>query len=302
MRPTLKQLEALIWVADLGSFRKAADRLNTTQPNISARIAGLEVLLNVTLMERDAGSVRLTSKGLDVLDQARKVLNATEALVESANRAALFDGTLRLGVTEMVVHTWLSSFLRDLKARFPTIQVEMTVDMSVNLEKQLAERSLDLALQNGPFNHAMSGQVDLGTYPLIWVAAPGLNLHQLSPITIEDLARHTILTHARDTKLYAEVSGHFSDRRDLRVRLVPSSSLAACLHMAVNGMGLVTVPAAMVAREIVAGTLERLTYDWTPESMDFYARFDAQKASDFVATAAKVAADTARAFNETIVA
>ena len=299
MRPTLKQLEALIWVADLGSFRKAADRLNTTQPNISARIAGLETLLNVKLMERDAGSVRLTSKGLDVLDQARKVLNATEMLVDSASRAALFDGTLRLGVTEMVVHTWLSNFLRNLKTRFPTIQVEMTVDMSVNLEKQLAERSLDLALQNGPFNRAMSGQVGLGTYPLIWVAAPSLNLHQLNPITIEDLARHTILTHARDTKLYAEVSGHFSDRRDLQVRLVPSSSLAACLHMAVNGMGLVTVPAAMVAREIAVGSLVRLTYGWTPESMDFYARYDAQKASGFVATAAELAADAARAVNET---
>jgi DNA-binding transcriptional LysR family regulator len=299
MRPTLKQLEALIWVADLGSFRKAADRLNTTQPNISARIAGLETLLNVTLMERDAGSVRLTSKGLDVLDQARKVLNATEVLVDSASRAALFDGTLRLGVTEMVVHTWLSNFLRNLKTRFPTIQVEMTVDMSVNLEKQLAERSLDLALQNGPFNRAMSGQVGLGTYPLIWVAAPSLNLHRLNPITIEDLARHTILTHARDTKLYAEVSGHFSDRRDLQVRLVPSSSLAACLHMAVNGMGLVTVPAAMVAREIAAGSLEQLSYGWTPESMDFYARYDAKKASGFVATAAELAADAARAFNET---
>jgi DNA-binding transcriptional LysR family regulator len=299
MRPTLKQLEALIWVADLGSFRKAADRLNTTQPNISARIAGLEALLNVTLMERDAGSVRLTSKGLDVLDQARKVLNATEVLVDSASRAALFDGTLRLGVTEMVVHTWLSNFLRNLKTRFPTIQVEMTVDMSFNLEKQLAEGSLDLALQNGPLNRAMSGQVDLGTYPLIWVAAPSLNLHRLNPITIEDLARNTILTHARDTKLYAEVSGHFSDRRDLQVRLVPSSSLAACLHMAVNGMGLVTVPAAMVAREIAAGSLEQLYYGWTPESMDFYARYDAQKASGFVATAAELAADAARAFNET---
>jgi len=37
---TLKQLEALVWVADLGSFRKAAQHLNTTQPNISSRIAG----------------------------------------------------------------------------------------------------------------------------------------------------------------------------------------------------------------------------------------------------------------------
>ena len=35
---TLKQLEALIWVADLRSFRKAAHHLNTTQPNISSRI------------------------------------------------------------------------------------------------------------------------------------------------------------------------------------------------------------------------------------------------------------------------
>ena len=64
-------------------------------------------------------------------------------------------------------------------------------------------------------------------------------------------------------------------------------------------MGLVTVPAAMVAREIAAGSLERLSDAGTPESMDVYARYDAQKASGFVATAAALAADAARAFNET---
>ena len=42
----LKHLEAFVWVADLGSFRKAADRLNTTQPNISSRIAALETALD----------------------------------------------------------------------------------------------------------------------------------------------------------------------------------------------------------------------------------------------------------------
>jgi len=62
---TLKQLEALVWVADLGSFRKAAQQLNTTQPNISSRIAGLENTLGVVLMQRDAGSVRITVKGQD---------------------------------------------------------------------------------------------------------------------------------------------------------------------------------------------------------------------------------------------
>jgi len=68
----LKQLEAFVWVADLGSFRKAADRLNTTQPNVSSRIALLEGAMKRKLMERDAGSVRLTSKGIEMLDYARK--------------------------------------------------------------------------------------------------------------------------------------------------------------------------------------------------------------------------------------
>ncbi|MGR3638602.1 helix-turn-helix domain-containing protein, partial [Alterinioella nitratireducens] len=61
---TLKQLEALVWVADLGSFRKAAAHLGTTQPNISARIAALEATLGFSLMARDAGSVEMTPRGL----------------------------------------------------------------------------------------------------------------------------------------------------------------------------------------------------------------------------------------------
>ena len=63
MRFNLKQIEAFVWVADLQSFRRAAERLNTTQPNISARISSLEEALGTALMTRDAGSVRLTGKG-----------------------------------------------------------------------------------------------------------------------------------------------------------------------------------------------------------------------------------------------
>ena len=56
MTPTLKQIEAFVQVADLASFRRAAARLNTTQPNISARICALETLLDTRLMDRDAGT------------------------------------------------------------------------------------------------------------------------------------------------------------------------------------------------------------------------------------------------------
>lgn len=51
-----KRLETFVWVATLGSFRKAAERLHTTQPAISARISGLEEELGVKLFEREGGS------------------------------------------------------------------------------------------------------------------------------------------------------------------------------------------------------------------------------------------------------
>jgi len=66
MNFSLRQLETFVWEATLGNFRKTAEQLNTTQPAISTRIAGLEEMLNVKLFERDTGSVHLTAKGQEL--------------------------------------------------------------------------------------------------------------------------------------------------------------------------------------------------------------------------------------------
>ncbi len=296
MNLNLKQLEAFVWVADLGSFRRAADRLNTTQPNISSRIAALESALNVTLMERDAGSVRLTAKGQHLLEHARQVLRATERLIEASDDAALFDGVLRLGVTEMIVHTWLRRFLKVLKDRFPNITVELTVDLSANLSKELFERSIDLALQSGPFNRQTTGNKDLGAYPWIWVASPELGLGLEARVSLQDMTVYPLLTHARNTGSYEELCAHFRAHRHLSPRLVPSSNLAACLHMTVDGMGIATTPAAMVTKELATGELVRINYDWVPESLHFFARYSAEKSSRIVADAADIAQEISAEF------
>jgi DNA-binding transcriptional LysR family regulator len=292
MRLNLKQLEAFVWVADLQSFRRAAERLNTTQPNISARIAGLEKALGTTLMTRDAGSVRLTGKGQELLAHARRVLDASDALIVAADQKALIEGTLRLGVTEMIVHTWMRDYLRRLKEVYPRLAVELTVDFSVNLEKGLAERTLDLALQNEPFSRLATGQLEIGTFDLIWVAAPHLGLAAAQ--TTETLAMQPILTHARDTRLYEEVAAHFGARRDLAPRLVPSSDLAACQTMAIDGMGVAVLPVAMVEDDLRSGALMQLNYDWAPEPLHFFARYDEERAARFVAEAATIAVEVAK--------
>lgn len=292
MAVTLKQIEAFVWIADLGSFRAAAERLNTTQPNISARIAALEGALNVSLMERDAGSVRLTARGRDLLDHARAVLRQVDGLIEASGEAGLYDGTIRLGVTELIANTWLRDFLRAFNEAYPKISVELTVDMSANLEEELFSHRIDLALQNGPFSRIATGHMEIGRYPLIWCASPRLKLQDRGNLTAADLAAHPILTHARGARQHSEIALHFSEAGE-PVRLVPSSTLSAGIQMAVNAMGVVAVPAALVLRELNAGELVELDYAWHPGTLDFAARYDARTAPSYLARAAEIARETA---------
>jgi len=291
---TLKQLEALVWVADLGSFRNAAAHLNTTQPNISTRIAGLEAALGTPLMRRDAGSVQMTPKGAEILAQARETLRAAEGLIEIAARPDLIEDRLRLGVTELIACTWARSFLRRMKQVFPRISVELNVDLSRNLDAGLASNALDLALQNAPFATPVSGEIGLGSYGYVWAASPEI----ANEINISDGVRGVmvpILTHARHTQAYQELAAHIDGRAGAGARFVPSSSLTSTIHMAVDGMGLAMVPRAMVAAQLAEGALVALALDWQPQPLQFAARFHADRAAGFVHRAAELAVEGARA-------
>ena len=292
----LKQLEAFVWAVDMGSFSKAAERLNTTQPNISLRIKSLETALRVKLLERDAGSVRLTVRGRNLLQHARQTLNAADNLIASTQDNSLIDSTLRLGVTEMVVHTWLQQLLKSMKEQFPRIHIELTIDLSVNLSKELLERNIDLALQNGPFDSATSGSTELGTYPLIWIASPELGLKTEKSISTKSLTAHPILTHARDTALFKEVSRHFKSEGISNPHLVPSSNLAACLFMAINAMGVATLPRGMVLDALQQQDVLELPYKWRPNSLEFLARYDEGKSPPYIAEIARLAQQVAGNF------
>ncbi|HET9992997.1 MAG TPA: LysR family transcriptional regulator, partial [Kofleriaceae bacterium] len=73
-RPSIRQLESLVAVADAKSFRKAATALGLSQPALSASVAGAEHLLGVQVFERDRRSVLITPAGEEIVGRARLAL------------------------------------------------------------------------------------------------------------------------------------------------------------------------------------------------------------------------------------
>ncbi|MBV1789703.1 LysR family transcriptional regulator [Marinobacterium sp. D7] len=290
-----KQLETFVWVATLGSFRKAAERLFTTQPGISTRISGLEDELGVKLFEREGGPgpISLTAKGKDLLPYAEKIIFMSEQLRKHADTGAQLSGILRLGVSETVVHTWLPDFLRSLHRQMPNLDVEMTVDVTGNLRTGLLDRSLDLAFLMGPVSEPTVADLPLCSFPLVWVASPDLKLPERM-LYLEELSEWPIITYARNTKPFAELSQKFRELDSLPPRFFTSSSLAACRRLTLDGIGISTLPYEMITPALDSGELVRVRAIWTPSELAFTASYPVTPFNPLAEVAAKLAVTTAQ--------
>src|SRR5688572_19812792 len=96
---SLRQLQYLVAVGDLGGFRKAAEACGVAQPSLSAQIAQVEQAIGVQIFERSARGVRVTAAGAKVIDRARAVLLASRDLADTARQHSNpLQGTVRIGV------------------------------------------------------------------------------------------------------------------------------------------------------------------------------------------------------------
>src|SRR5471030_1043549 len=123
-----KAIETFMWVVTLGSFRGAAQKLNTTQPAISQRIAQLEREVGVKLLRRDRRMVLPTPSGRQKLVGMR-----SEMLAAVGDRSAM-RGVLRLGVAETIVHTWLPRLIKSVNTAYPNLPLEIEVDITPRSE------------------------------------------------------------------------------------------------------------------------------------------------------------------------
>ncbi|MEO9823005.1 MAG: LysR family transcriptional regulator [Paracoccaceae bacterium] len=286
---TFKQLEAFAFVVDTGTFRAAALALGTTQPNISARITALETALKVSLLLRDAGSVRLTADGEKLLQKARDVLWAGEALIEEAGRQELIEETLRLGVTELVACTWLQNFLRLMRDAYPKLRIQLEVDLSTAIDTRLMEGQLDLALQTGPFKSKTYASEALGQEHYCWVASSDLIQNVSAKPKLPELFDLTILTHAKHTRACAALHNLATEQNLRRERIVHSSALSACVPMVLEGLGVALLPERLLEAEIAAGELHKIEADWLPDPLSFFARYAPARSARYVGKAAQIA-------------
>lgn len=289
----LKQLEAYLWLAKLGSFSKTAERLFTTQPAISSRIANLEEELRTTLFDREGGVVRLTPQGQALMPMAEDALGAVEAMRERAGSPAEVSGLLRLGVSETIVQTWLPELLAEMRETYPSLDVEISVDVTASLRNELVEHALDLTILMGPISEYTVTNTMLCAYPLIWTMRPETQDSAPVKMSMSEMLAYPILTFARNTRPFAEIYEAFRDQTGKTPRIFPSTSLSACQRMAERGVGIGVIPRISATRAIEDGRLVEIETNWHPTPLSFTASYIADPSRPIIARIAEMAQNIA---------
>jgi len=252
MRPTLRQIEYFVAVAETGGFGTAAQTLAVSQPSLSKQLATMEDELGTALFERTSRRVVLTPIGRKLLSRGREILQEVrEFRAVAQGTDGLFGNRLAIGVLPSVGAYFMPVANRRLHSLFPDLRLVVREGATVQLLDQLRAGHLDAVI--GAPTTDPDVQSLLLFAETLWVCAASDDdlSKSTTPVTLADLSRHPLLSLSPEFSLseivekLAEKAGTFVSRD------YQGASLDAVRQMAVMGAGVAVLPSLYALAEAV---------------------------------------------------
>lgn len=248
----IQELEAFWWIAQTGSFNRAAERLYLTQPSVTARIQALEKELGQILFERKPRGVRLTDAGRALLPHAERVLQdvrkARQAVVDLISATG---GTLALGCALTTSTYTLPEILARYKAAYPGVEITVRTGRSQQVQQLVLDDTVQLGLVHAPTApHPEIQAVPLYEEEILLVAHPAHPLAGEESITVERLADESFITPDRSSGYWSVVEQFWAGAGLVPKVIMELDSIEATKRMVLHNLGITMLPRSCVEREI----------------------------------------------------
>lgn len=248
---SLKQIRYFVAVAEHGSFRQAAFKLNVTQPTLSNQVAVLETILGVVLFERSKNGTTTTTEGRELLASARRVIEEARGFADQANSLSGGGmGTYRLGVTPTLGPYLLPHILSPIHAKHAQLKLYVREEAPGDLEDGLIAGRHDFILSTQPIMSKELVVMPLFREPLKLAISQEHRLAKKARINRMDLLGEQVLTIGEHHLFHRQIN-ELCERVGAVVRRdYEGTSLDTLRQMVVMGMGLAFLPALYVKSEI----------------------------------------------------
>lgn len=254
-RPTVRQLEYAVAVADHEHFGRAASAVFVSQPGLSSQIRRLERQLGVKLFERTTRRVKLTAAGAEIIERSRHLLRGIEELVVAASlHSGAVRGRLRVAAIPTMAPYLLPLLTRKVRADWPDADLELRESETKPMVAAIETGDADLGLLAVPFDTGILHVERIADEPFHLALPEGHELAGAPSVPLAVLTGLPVLLlpdgHClRDHALEAcEIAGRV-DHSEVR-----AASLATLTQMVVAGVGVTLLPASALGVESRAGT------------------------------------------------
>ena len=263
----LDQLVSFRTVARMGSFRRAAEALNLSQPAVSKQIQALEAELGERLLERGR-SVRLTLAGEVLLKYADRVSDMVQVAREAiADLRELGYGRLSLGASPSIAIHLLPQLLEAYRARYPRVTLTVGAGVPHEIMRRVVARDVDLGLvilaAPGPDPPAELTCVLLGVSEIIFVAPASESLVKRRRLTIDELGDLPWILNPDGCQYRSFLERRFAERGLTMNVAVEVTGLEVHKRLVQLGLGVTLLPEPLVARDVQAGTLKAFSVEGT---------------------------------------
>lgn len=252
----------------LGGFSIAAQKIGATQPAISARIKELERAIGTSLFERDSKSLKPSASARALFPLVAEVLAGVARIEGEISKAEIVRGSVRIGVGEIVALTWFPAFLAHINSTYPSVQLDIHMDVTNTLMRMLEEGRIDLAFVPSPGAGHFHSE-SLGTIPHKWMASKSLvsAKHNLTPA---QLAQLPIYSLHRNSKLHSRTLKWFRERGARPDIVHGCNSMSLIIKIIEMGRGIALLPPILVRKELQRGSIRIIPTQETDLATEFF--------------------------------
>jgi len=254
--PDLRQLRALLAVAEEGSFTLAARKLFVTQSAVSHSLRTLEEQLGCRLLDRTGKRVSVTTEGGILLRRCKRVVRELEEATRELDGLRRWgQTTIRVGAPHSLCHSMIPSVLREFRDCFPRCEPSVESGETPALLEKVGQGELDLVVGIRPKHHGAEGYRPMFTDRLCFVVSPFHPWAAKGADISDTLAAQQFIIYAKATDTHRMIEEWMETMAGKIRNPLVIGDMQAIKQMAKLGTAVGIVASWVAAREVADGTL-----------------------------------------------
>lgn len=252
----IKQLRALLAIAETGSVSRAAELLHIVQPAVSRQLRLLEENLGTALFERGRRGMELTEAGQLMIHHARRALHELDlAKAEIAPEPGVVTGIVTIGLLPSTTDLLAAPLVIALKRQYPKLTVRVSMGYAGHLQKWLEEGEVDVALLYDPKPSSLLEVTPLLDEALYLVGLPGTGLERSTPVPLRDLENKAMILPSQPHGLRLLLDGACATAGIRLSIAAETNAMSIQKNLVSSGVGFTVLPSAAVFDDVTHARL-----------------------------------------------